>query len=169
MSASEARTDAWTYVPPGAGASYWVNGGEQATIKVGSEETQGAYAVVELTIAPQEGPPPHIHHAMEESLYVLDGHMEFVTDGTCITAARGSMVRIQRGALRTYRNVGTGPATVLALFLPGSFEGFLREVGRPERESLQGKEVQPDVAAFVATAAKYGCEILPPTGAVEEG
>ena len=55
---------------------------------------------------------------------MLQGEMEFVTDGTTTRAIAGSVVRILRGVLRDFRNVGPEPARVLVLFAPGGFEGF---------------------------------------------
>lgn len=155
---------AGTYIPPGAGASYWITGGEQATIKLSSEDTHGAYAVVELTMSPQEGPPHHIHHRMEETFYLLEGQMEFVVDGAAISAIPGSLVRIPPGAVRGYRNVGREAARVLVLFLPGGFEGFLQEVGQPVTRTSVPEGGHLDVETFVTTAAKYGCEIALPAG-----
>lgn len=151
------------HVPSGAGTSYWMIGGERATIKVTSGETYGAYAVVELTTPPLIGPPPHIHHTMEEAFYLLEGEMEFVTDGIATTATVGSLVRIPKGVLRSYRNVGAAPAKALVFFLPGGFEEFLAEMGQPVTDASPPQEGPPDVEKFVATAAKYGCEIPPPT------
>lgn len=152
-----------TYVPPGAGTSYWVTGGERATIMLRSADTHGAYAIVEVTIAPGAGQPPHIHHTMEETFYLLDGAVEFVIDGAATTAAVGSLVRIPRGSLRSFRNVGADPARVLVFFLPGGFEGFLAEMGQPVTDASPRHAGQPDVEKIVATAATYGCEIPPPT------
>ena len=153
-----------TYVPPGAGPSYWVTGEERATIMLRSADTHGAYAVVELTISPGGGQPLHIHHTMEETFYLLDGEVEFVTDAATTTAAAGSLVRIPRGALRSFRNVGADLARFLVFFLPGGFEGFLEEMGQPVTDASPQRAGQPDVEKLVATAATYGCEIPPPAG-----
>ena len=134
-----------------------------ATLKATSEDTGGAYTITEETWPPQAGPPPHIHHTQEETFYVLEGEMEFVTDGTVTTrATTGSLVRIPRGVLRDYRNVGPEPASVLVLFAPGGFEGFFEEVGELVTDSSAPPEGPPDVERLVATAAKYGAEIPPP-------
>jgi len=100
-----------------------------ATFKATSEDTGGAYTITEDTFPPQVGPPPHIHHTQEETFYVLEGEMEFVTDGVTTRTAGGSLVRIPRGVLRDYRNVGSELARVLVLYAPGGFEGFFEEVG----------------------------------------
>jgi quercetin dioxygenase-like cupin family protein len=152
------------YVPSGTGKAYWLPGGEQATIKVSSGETQGAYAVVELTLPSGVGPPPHIHHAMEETFYLLEGALEFVAEGTTTTATAGSLVRIPHGVRRAYRNGGATPARVLVFFLPGGFDGFLEEMGQPVTDAWPPPGGLPAAEKVVATAAKYGCEIPPPTG-----
>ena len=151
-----------TYVPPGKGKCYWTPGGHEATFKATSEDTGGAYTITEDTFPPQVGPPPHIHHTQEETFYVLEGKMEFVTDGVTTRAAAGSLVRIPRGVLRDYRNVGSEPARVLVLYAPGGFEGFFEEVGELVTDHFSAPEDPPDVEKLVAAAAKYGSEIPPP-------
>jgi quercetin dioxygenase-like cupin family protein len=150
------------YVPPGEGKSYWTPGGHMATFKATSEDTGGAYTITEDTFPPQVGPPPHIHHTQEETFYVLEGEMEFITDGVTTRAAAGSLVRIPRGVLRDYKNVGSEPARVLVLFAPGGFEGFFAEVGELVTGQSAPPEDPPDVERLVAAAAKHGCEIPPP-------
>ena len=71
-------------------------------------------------------------------------------------------MRIPRGVLRDYRNVGPEPARVLVLFAPGGFEGFFEEVGELVTDQSAPPDDPPDVERLVATAAKYGCEIPPP-------
>jgi len=75
----DATKGAITYVPPGEGKSFWTPGGHMATFKSTSEDTGGAYTITEETWPPQVGPPPHIHHTQEETFYILEGEMEFVT------------------------------------------------------------------------------------------
>jgi len=112
-----------------------------ATFKATSEDTGGAYTITEDTFPPQVGPPPHIHHTQEETFYVLEGEMEFVTDGVTTRTAGGSLVRIPRGVLRDYRNVGSELARVLVLYAPGGFEGFFEEVG----ELVTGHSAPPKI------------------------
>jgi quercetin dioxygenase-like cupin family protein len=162
MNVGDTTSGTTTFVPPGEGKSFWTPGGHMATFKITSEDTGGAYTITEETWPPQVGPPPHIHHTQEEIFYVLQGEMEFVTDGTTTRATAGSVVRISRGVLRDYRNVGSEPARVLVLFAPGGFEGFFEEVGELVTDSSAPPEGPPDVERLVAAAAKYGAEIPPP-------
>jgi len=113
---------------------------------------------------PQVGPPPHIHHTQDETFYVLEGEMEFVTEERTTTtrATAGSFVHIPKGMLRAYKNVGNGPARAIVLFTPGGFEGFFEEMGEPVTDPSMPPEGEPEAERLVATAAKYGCEIPPP-------
>ncbi len=162
MKVEHTTKGAITYVPPGEGKSFWTPGGHMATFKATSEDTGGAYTITEETWPSQVGPPPHIHHTQEETFYILQGEMEFVTDGITTRATAGSLVRIPKGVLRDYRNVGLEPARVLVLFAPGGFEGFFEEVGELVTDSSAPPEDPPDVERLVAVAAKYGAEIPPP-------
>ena len=159
----DATKGAMAYVPPGEGKTFWMAGGHMATFEATSEDTGGAYSITEETWPPQVGPPPHIHHTQEETFYILQGEMEFVTDGTITTrATTGSLVRIPRRVLRDYRNVGSELARVLVLYAPAGFEGFFEEVGELVTDQSAPPEGPPDVDRLVATAAKYGAEIPPP-------
>ena len=93
---------------------------------------------------------------------MLEGEMEFITDGVTTRAAAGSLVRIPRGVLRDYGNVGSELARVLVLYAPGGFEGFFEEAGELVTDDSAPPEDPPDVEKLVAAAAKYGSEIPPP-------
>ncbi len=45
------------HVPPGEGKSLWVAGFPH-TLKATSEDTNGAYSFIEVSVPPQSGPPP---------------------------------------------------------------------------------------------------------------
>ena len=45
---------------------------DQSTFKVTSEETGGAYAILEQKIPPGHGPPLHVHRHETEIFYVLE-------------------------------------------------------------------------------------------------
>ena len=102
------------YAPPDGGDSVWLVG-DRITVKLTSEETGGVYSVAEEISPPQGGPPPHTHSQVEETLYVLEGEVEFLLGEDTIPAGAGSCVYVPRGALHTFKNVGTSPSRVLAV------------------------------------------------------
>ncbi|MER3447946.1 MAG: hypothetical protein C4291_14450 [Candidatus Dadabacteria bacterium] len=40
--------------------------GDLYTFKVVGEDTEGSFAMLEVNVQPQNGPPPHIHHREDE-------------------------------------------------------------------------------------------------------
>jgi len=96
-------------VPPAGGDSVWLVG-DRITVKLTSEDTGGVYSVAEEVTPPQGGPPPHTHSQEDEALYVLEGEVEFLLGEDTIPAGPGSCVYAPRGALHTFKNVGTCPA-----------------------------------------------------------
>jgi quercetin dioxygenase-like cupin family protein len=149
------------YAPPDGGDSVWLVG-DRITVKLTSEDTGGVYSLAEEISPPQGGPPPHIHRREDEVLYVLEGEVEFLLGEDTITADSGSCVHVPRGALHTFKNVGTSPSRVLVFFSPGGFEKFFLEAGEPAPEGSSPSEGEPDVGRIVEIGQKYGFEIPPP-------
>ena len=61
--------------PADTGTSYW-GPGDRYTFLVTGAQNNGAYFIMEGIVPPGGGPPLHIHHREEESLYLLDGVLE---------------------------------------------------------------------------------------------
>ena len=138
------------HVPPDEGRSQWVLG-ELVTYKTTSEQTGGAYSLFEVKTSPGGGPPPHVQHREDESLYVLEGEFDFLVEGRTIRAGAGALIYIPKGNLHAHKNVGEGAGRLLVTQTPGGlYERFF--------ESLVFED-QPDVARILALAARYGIEI----------
>lgn len=153
------------HVPPGEGESLWVAGFPH-TFKAVSEDTNGAYSFIEVSVPPQSGPPPHIHHREDEALYVLEGELEVLDRGRSMRVNAGSFVHIPKGTLHCFKNVGATTARMLALFTPGGFEGFFFEVGQPVIEGENAPPPGPEeIEKTIAVAPEYGMEVPPPPGA----
>jgi mannose-6-phosphate isomerase-like protein (cupin superfamily) len=150
------------HVPPDGGRTLWVLGDLYRFIAA-SEDTDGAFALVETTTPPENpGPPPHIHHQEDETFYLLEGQLELLVNDRTTTVSAGSFVRIPKGTLHTFRNVGTEPARFLAMVVPGGFEKFWEEVGEPATDPSSPPAGPPDVEKVMAAAPRYGLEIPPP-------
>jgi mannose-6-phosphate isomerase-like protein (cupin superfamily) len=153
------------YVPPEEGKSLWF-GGELYTAKAGSEDTSGAFTLVEALTPPGGGPLPHIHHREDKTFYVLEGELEFmVEDDILKVVSAGSWLVVPKGTLHTYKNTGTRPARYLGVLTPGGIERFFEEVSVPamDRTSPPPFE-QEDLDRLLASAPKYGLEIRLPSG-----
>jgi mannose-6-phosphate isomerase-like protein (cupin superfamily) len=152
-----------TYVSPGEGESVWLVG-DLITVKVASEDTDGAFSIAEETTPPQGGPPPHLHQQEGEVLYVLEGEVEFLVGERTIRAGTGSCAYIPKRTLHTFKNVGTSHSRVLAILTPGGLDKFFLEAGEPAMEGSSAPKGEPDVGRIVEIGQKYGLEIPPPPG-----
>jgi quercetin dioxygenase-like cupin family protein len=148
---------------PGEGRSVWLVG-DLITVKVSSEETGGAFAVAEERTPPQGGPPPHLHANEDETLYVLEGEVEFLIGERTIRAGAGSSAYLPRGVLHTFKNVGDTPSRMLAVVSPGGLDGFFLEAGEEAKEGSSPPEGEPDVGRIVEIGRRYGVEFPPPSG-----
>jgi quercetin dioxygenase-like cupin family protein len=147
------------------GEAFWFLD-QLATIKIGTHETQGRWALVELVTPPGSGPPLHVHRNDDEAFYILEGEITFYVGDAVIEAKAGSFAFAPRNVPHTFVVGTTSPARYLVVAEPAGFDRFVTEVGIPaETRTLPPpSDGPPDVAALGAVAAKYGIEILGPPG-----
>ena len=62
-------------------------------ILAGGDETGGLHALVETTLPPDNGPPPHAHAREDEVFYVLSGEITFTVGGREHVASAGTTRR----------------------------------------------------------------------------
>ncbi len=121
MSAGETGTEQGAVgVYPDGGRSIWLLG-MLATFKAVSEETGGEYSLYELTVPPQLGALPHIHHRETEAYYVLDGEVEFLKGERTVRAGVGEFVFVPRGMVHGFTSVGQEPARFLGIVTPAGY------------------------------------------------
>jgi quercetin dioxygenase-like cupin family protein len=112
----------------GAGQAAWVVG-DHYTVKASGEDTGEAFALIEVLVPPQSGPPPHVHRREDEAFYVLEGEFEVHIDDQRLTAGPGSWVTLARGSLHHFRNIGSTPARMLILATPAGLDSVLPRGG----------------------------------------
>jgi quercetin dioxygenase-like cupin family protein len=103
--------------------------------------------MLDFSVAPGAGPEPHIHHTHDEAFYVIDGQMSVQLGSEVVIADAGTFVLVPKGTIHAHSNPGQQPNRVIALFSPGTMDGFiaplmeLRRAGysedSPEIESLR--------------------------------
>ena len=91
---------------PAAGVPLALGAGERFIWKATGARTGGALDVGELLVAPGVGPPEHIHHANDETFYVLDGTFRFTVAGQQHVAEAGAFIFIPRGVPHAWQNIG---------------------------------------------------------------
>jgi quercetin dioxygenase-like cupin family protein len=124
---------------------------DQSTFKVLSEQTGGAYAILEQTVPAGHGPPRHVHRHETEIFYILAGQFEVTLGDRKVVAPAGALVVGPWDIPHTFRNVGPKEGRLLLTVIPGRFANYFLEVDRvPDN----------DRAAIKALCARYDVEIL---------
>jgi quercetin dioxygenase-like cupin family protein len=105
-------------------------GPNDVIIRVGGDETDGAFSLCEYT-APPDGPSPplHIHEETAEVIYVVEGELECTVEDDTFAADDGATVMIPRGTIHTFSVMGDQTTRFLLLYSPAGFEGYFEEMG----------------------------------------
>lgn len=150
---------------PGEGEAFWMLGGLYE-VKASSDETDGAMTVMEMTMPPGMGPPPHTHPG-SESVYVLEGRIRYHIAGEATEAGPGTFFHIPKDTVENFEPIGDSTVKLLVIYQPGGIDKFFAEAGEPAqvRELPPPSEEPPDVERLAAIAAKYGMNIQVPAGA----
>ena len=144
-----ATTPAPFVVTPAQVAMQPYDAGELRVL-VPSSRTGGAFAVVELKEMPDYRTPPHVHPAMDESFYVLEGVLEINLAGTEHQVPAGSYVHVPRGTPHAQGAAGGQPVRMLAWLSPGGFEAFFEDRVELARTVQRGSpEFQPRMLEIV--------------------
>jgi quercetin dioxygenase-like cupin family protein len=94
---------------------------------VSSDDTSGAYAVVELTEMPGYKTAWHQHNNCEEAFYVVAGTLTIQIADKTYECPAGSYILIPRGTPHGQGNFTGTPVRLLTTFTPGGFDLFFRD------------------------------------------
>lgn len=134
-------------------------------IKADAEATGGALSVVDHLAGPGYESPYHVHHAEDESFYVLEGEIEcYYGEGGehVVLAGPQDTVFLPRDIPHGFRVVSDEPCRMLIHLTPGGFEAFFERAGGPAGAMETPPPTEPDVDALVALGSEYQLEILGP-------
>lgn len=142
-------------VPPNGGQTVFLVGDTYTTLLSGAQ-TDGAFTMLEALVPPDTGPPPHVHHAEDETFVLLEGRLSFRVGDESHDATPGTVIFVPRGTPHSFANGAGGPARMLFMYSPAGMEAMFAELGTP---GTRGVAAPPrsaaDVAALVSVAAKY--------------
>src|SRR6266850_6169296 len=94
------------------------------------KDTDGAFCLVEATLAPGNEPPPHTHSREDELFYVLEGEFDVYVGKEGFKVEKGECVFLPR--LKPHAFVIRSPwLRVLALFSPAGLEEDFRSIDSP--------------------------------------
>ncbi|WP_411897865.1 cupin domain-containing protein [Elizabethkingia occulta] len=147
------------------GETLGVAGGNYRIILSG-DQTNHAYAVIEMLVPPGGGPPPHSHPDTQEMFYLMEGELEFKTEGGKSILKEGGFVNIPLGgAIHCFKNISDRYARMLCTVVPAGLEEVFREIGEPALpgEFLPLPQHTPERMALLKKIdEKYGQKTYPP-------
>jgi quercetin dioxygenase-like cupin family protein len=135
-------------------------------ILVSGKQTNGEFAVIEMSVPAGGGPGPHAHADFQESFYVIEGEVEVQTEDSKFTATKGSFVNIPLGGMvHCFKNKTDHLAKLLCTVVPSGLEEMFLEIGIPVKadEYVPPQPMDEDtMKRFMAIAEKYGQKLFPP-------
>lgn len=132
-------------------------------IWVSGQETEGRYAVIDVTAPQGHMPPLHIHHREDETFVLLEGEVTLYVGDAVAPLVPGGSVLGPKGVPHTFR-VESETARWLVVCTPAGFEGLVAALGQPAVDPATLPTTMPDPARLAALAPEYGLEILGPPG-----
>ena len=150
----------------GDSRALWLLGGLY-DIRVSGEETGGRFTVVEITVPPGLGAPPHVHEDADETVYVLEGHGRYHYEGQTVEAGPGAVLHFPKGTEEWFENSGDTPLKVLITYAPAGIDRFFQEVGEPapSRTLPPPMDGPPDLERLQAVGHRYNLDLRPPPAA----
>jgi quercetin dioxygenase-like cupin family protein len=98
--------------------------GGEIVFKARAAQTGGSLTVFEAINSPGQGPPYHVHDALDEVIYVLDGTLRVRLADRVQEAPTGAFIFIPRGTPHTWEAQGDEAVRFLAVIAPAGLESF---------------------------------------------
>lgn len=98
--------------------------GGEIVFKARAAQTGGSLTVFEAVNPPGQGPPYHVHDALDEVIYVLDGTLRVRLADQVEEALSGAFVFIPRGTPHTWEGHGDKVVRFLVVITPAGLESF---------------------------------------------
>jgi quercetin dioxygenase-like cupin family protein len=132
-----------------------------ARILANGRDSGGLHAV-ELALPSGESSPWHVHHEEDEWFYVSEGELEVIVGDNRVRLGAGEFAFGPRDVPHGFRITSRSPARVLLITVGGRFSDFIVENSEPILDGVAWEPKQPDISKLVASAKRYGQEILGP-------
>lgn len=146
----EAATGAFV-LEPGGGERLRFLGASTMRLKLDGA-ADDAIAFYEYVSEPGvTGPPRHIHHAHDETFYIVDGTYEFTVGTDRSRVQRGAFLFVPRGTPHTFHNAGEDLGCIVGTFNPPSFANYFRELA----DIITSTGAAPDHDEWTDLYARY--------------
>lgn len=134
-------------------------------VKLQHAQTYGQFSCIEVSLERRQmGPPPHIHYALDEIMYVTEGIITVLEGDTTREVPAGGWHFRPRGVIHTFWNGHDQPAKFIDMY-PSSqnFAHYLEELAQLGFD-LYNEGANPfapeSIARFKALDARYEQEVF---------
>jgi len=147
---------------PDTQAAIWFLGA-LSQVRVGGEQTGGAFALADHLARRGNASPVHVHDRDDETFFVLDGELRVFVGDEEHSAGPGTVAVLPRRLRHAYV-VTSATARFLTLHTPAGFEQFAAEAGEPAQALTLPPPPAgpPDFAALTRAATRHQITILAP-------
>ena len=116
---------------PRVGESLWFLH-NLSRILIDGTESENRFSIVEMTGAPGDMPPLHVHHEEDETFYVIEGELQLHIAGRApVRVAANQAAFAPRGVPHAYRVTSSGATRWLVACTGRSFAGLVRDTSVP--------------------------------------
>ena len=130
-------------------------------IIISGKETNGEYAVIEMSVPPGAGPNPHSHADFTETFFVLEGEVSFKSELGSYIAKKGSFVNIPKGGIvHGFKNLSNEPAKLLCTVTPAGLDELFEEIAE-YLETASSNTENETKEKLNSLFEKYGQQMFP--------
>ena len=134
-------------------------------VKIQHAQTNGQLSCVETDLAPRQmGPPPHVHHRLDEVMRVTAGTITILEGDQVVEVHAGGWHFRPRGVVHTFWNAHDAPASFIDIYPSDqNFAHYLEELAQLGGQ-LHAEGANPmapeNLARFKALDARYDHEVF---------
>jgi len=126
---------------------------DTATFIKTSEESDGAYSLLEIELFKSEGPPLHYHNAFSEKFEVMDGMLYLQVGKEKKILKAGEAVLVPKGTPHKFYNITDDKVTFRITLQPGhtGMENFIKIIYSLAEDGLTDQKGKPKNFAHLAS------------------
>ncbi len=153
---SALTTSPQTVLAPEEGLRLQSGPGRDLIFKVTGEDTSGAFDYFICEVAPNGGPPLHVHHHQHETLHAVKGRFKVQIAEQSSVIEPGGFAYLPAGKPHAFLNLTDEPGELIMVFAPGGGHKFFEELAPLARGAT------PDRAAIAAVFENHDMTLLGP-------
>ncbi|MGB3606725.1 MAG: cupin domain-containing protein [Psychroserpens sp.] len=127
--------------------------GDNQTIKLKGEDTNGQFTLIEELNEPGIFIPPHVHSNEDEVFHVISGSLEVTVGSETTILGAGDMVFCPREIPHSWKTIGPGKTRVFLSIFPSGLENLFTEISKLPSNP-------PDIEKVMGIAEKYKIKFI---------